>query len=305
MIDGKLCGLRADLEKRFPQATLTENFSFARHTTIGCGGYAALSIEPADEESAAAVLRYLNRGAIPYYILGAGANVLPPDEFFEGVVVRFRALRQIGREGNRLIVGAGGTGGSLLRCARAARLGGCEPFTGIPMTVGGGIAMNAGIAVRHFSDLVEEVLAVCEGEAIVLRAQECGFSEKQSVFQNNIAVLRAVLRLSPSTAQNIERESCYYRLKRAHLPKGRSMGCTFVNPEGGISAGALIEACGLKGRRIGDAFVSERHANFIINEGRSSADVAELIGTIKEIVYKEKGVLLREEIRRIAPYPIT
>lgn len=304
MVNGKLYALRAELEKCFPETKISEDFSFARHTTIGCGGYAALCVEPSGEENAAAVLRFLHRNAIPYYILGAGANVLPPDGLFDGVVVRFCAMQRIEREGERLFVDAGVTGGSLLRYAHAAELGGAEPFTCIPMTVGGGITMNAGIAVRHFSDIVEEVTAVHDGELITLHADQCGFAEKQSVFQNGIAVVRAVLRLTPSTRQNIERESCYFRLRRAHLPKGRSMGCTFVNPEG-ISAGALIEACGLKGLRVGKAFVSERHANFIINEGRCAAEVSELIGRIKQAVYEEKGVLLREEIRRIPPRPIT
>lgn len=304
MVNGKLCGLSAELRNCFPDAAIEENFSLARHTTIGCGGCAAVCIEPANERDAEAVLRYLHRNAIPYYILGAGANVLPSDERFEGVAVRFRALRKIVRVGDCIEAGAGVTGGSLLRFARGEELGGLEPFTGIPMTVGGGITMNAGIAVRHFSDVVEEVLAVREGELIVLRAKDCGFSEKYSVFQNKIAVLGARLRLTPSAVQSIERESCYFRTRRAHLPKGRSMGCTFVNPEG-ISAGALIEACGLKGMREGKAFVSERHANFIINEGQCAADVARLIQKIKQTVYKEKGVSLREEIRRIPPQPIT
>ena len=201
MVNGKLCGLSAELKNRFPDAAIEENFSLARHTTIGCGGCAAVCIEPANERGAEAVLRYLHRNAIPYYILGAGANVLPSDERFEGVAVRFRTLRKIVRVG-------------------------------------------------------EEVLAVREGDLIVLRAKECGFSEKYSVFQNKIAVLGARLRLTPSAVQSIERESCYFRTRRAHLPKGRSMGCTFVNPEG-ISAGALIEACGLKGMREGKAFVSD------------------------------------------------
>lgn len=300
MISGKKYDLFAVLRERFPETALERDFSFARHTTIGCGGRASVAVCPPDTESLAKLLRFLNGEGIPYCYLGAGANVLPRDGVFEGVVVRFCAMNALLRRNGTVTVDAGVTGGRLLSFAREHALCGLEPFTGIPMSVGGGITMNAGITCRHFSDVVTSVVAVINGEVCTLSVQECAFAEKRSVFQSGIAVAQARILLAPSTRENIVRESAYFRARRAHLPKGRSMGCTFVNPKG-KSAGALIEECGLKGASVGKARVSEAHANFIINEGDCARDVATLIERVKRTVFEKTGIALREEIRRLPP----
>lgn len=303
MINVPKNGLPSLIKKKFPDLTVQADFPFAKHTTIGCGGHAAVALAPSTAQQTAELLRFLSAENIPYCFLGAGANVLPADGFFHGAVIRFCSLNTLERENDTLTVGAGVTGGRLLRFARENALSGLEPFTGIPMTVGGGIAMNAGIAARHFSDVAEEVTAVYNGEIVTLKNSECGFSEKASVFQSGIAVLQARIRLCPSDKETIVRESGIYRARRAHLPKGRSMGCTFVNPPEG-AAGALIDECGLKGYAAGKAFVSPVHANFIINEGTCAADVASIIDTVKRTVYEKTGILLREEIKRL-PFPHT
>ncbi|MDE5548256.1 MAG: UDP-N-acetylmuramate dehydrogenase, partial [Clostridia bacterium] len=210
----------------------------------------------------------------------------------------FSGMRALACEGNTVFAEAGVTGGGLLRFAAGQHLGGFEHFTGIPMSIGGGVTMNAGVSAGHFSDIVEKVVAF-DGRAVrEFSAEECEFREKQSVFMEGIAVLGVYLRAKQSFPEQIAQNLCYYRNRRAHLPKGRSMGCTFVNPTG-ISAGELIDSCGLKGKRIGDACVSEEHANFIINYGSSAQDIAALVEEIKHTVYKKTGILLREEIRRI------
>lgn len=283
---------------RFPKIGWERDLSFAKHTTIGCGGIAALAASPADEESAAALLGCLSAEHIPYCFLGAGANVLPADEPFEGVVVRFGRLDSICADGETLYAGAGVTGGKLLRFAEGERLGGFEPFTGIPMTVGGGIVMNAGVEEGHFSDVTLEAIGIERGKIVRFSLRDCAFSEKSSIFQSGIAVTGAYLKGRYATPRSIAARREHFREKRKHLPKGRSMGCVFVNPAGG-SAGRLIERCGLKGARAGGAVVSAEHANFILNEGGSSADVSALIALVKEEVFRQTGVLLREEIRRL------
>jgi len=285
------------LRARFPHMETEENFSFARHTTIGCGGTTAVAVCPTTEELPA-LLRFLQTEKIGYCFLGAGANVLAADGEYDGVVVRFSNMNTICSDGELLFVGAGVTGGRLCRYAREHAIGGLEPFTGIPMTVGGGIVMNAGVREGHFADVVRAVLAVENGELRTLCRADCNFSEKESVFQNGIAVVGAVLQGKKSFPDEIERRTCYFRGKRAHLPHGRSMGCVFVNPNG-ESAGKLVDSCGLKGLRCGGAFVSERHANFIVNEGGAAQDVAALIDTVKREVFRKTGVKLREEIRRL------
>ena len=153
----------AQLFKKYPSLAVERDFSFSRHTTIGCGGTASLSVRCDCTETAAEVLGYLQREHIPHILLGAGANVLPSDGRYEGVVVRITG-RNLSAEGEYLSAEAGVTGGSLCRFARQCGISGFEPFTGIPMTVGGGTAMNAGVAGGHFSDVVVKVKAVESGK---------------------------------------------------------------------------------------------------------------------------------------------
>ena len=287
------------LRAHFPRLKAGERFDFARHTSIGCGGTAAAWACPSDGEELASLLALCERERIPYCFLGAGANVLPQDGLFDGVVIRFRGFRKLEAEGCIVRVGAGVTGGRLLRFARENCLAGAEFLTGIPMTVGGAVAMNAGVKEGHIGDLVSGVVCAVPGRVFALSSEACRFGEKDSIFlREKIAVIGGELKFKYSFPDEIERRRCYFRLKRASLPKGRSMGCVFVNPEE-ESAGALIERCGLKGVRIGGARVSEIHANFILNDGGSSADVSALIALVKERVKRETGVVLREEVRRL------
>ena len=286
------------IEEGLPTVHREQNFCFAKHTTIGSGGIAALALYPQNIEETAECLSFLEDNQIPYCFLGAGANSLPSDGAFEGAVVRFSGMKKIYAGADYVYAGAGVTGGELLSFAEGRCITGFEPFVGIPTTVGGGVAMNAGIADCHFSDLVLSVIACEKGKLKVLTKEECLFSLKNSIFLQKIAVLGVYFKRTSAPQEKIRERTERYRNRRAHLPKGRSMGCTFVNPEGEF-AGALIERCGLKGRRIGQAHVSEEHANFIINEGTCSKDIARLIDEVKEEVYQQSGILLREEIRRI------
>lgn len=287
---------------RFPRFAVERNFSFAKHTTIGCGGNASLAIFPESTEAASAAISFLQREKIPVFLLGAGANVLPCDGFFEGVVVCFRRMRRISSDGTLVCAEAGVTGGALMRFSVASALGGFEPFAGIPMTLGGGTAMNAGVSVLHFSDVIEEVTAIEQGKVRTFCRSECRFSEKDSVFLEGIAVTEIKMRAITSERSAIERNLSRFLERRKNLPKGRSMGCTFVNPKG-LSAGRLIEECGLKGISRGGARVSEQHANFILNTGACAADVAELVAFVKSEVRRKTGIVLREEIRRVVPIP--
>ncbi len=287
------------LSERFPRLPLEKDFSFRRHTTIGCGGVAEVCAMPGSAESAAALLKFLQREKIPYLMMGAGANVLPQEGRFDGVLVRFTGLCGLFlAENGRIFAGAGVTGGALCRFARERSLGGFEPFTGIPMSVGGGIVMNAGVAEGHFSDVVERVYAIDSGKLRGFSLSECEFSEKRSLFQAGLPVIAAVLRGTRTPREILEERSGFFREKRKDLPKGRSMGCCFVNPPG-LSAGKLIDECGLKGVSCGGAYVSPRHANFIINEGGSAEDIGKLLSLVKETVQKKTGIALREEIRRL------
>ena len=274
-------------------------FDFARHTTIGCGGTAAAWACPKSGEELASLLALLKEQNIPSCFLGAGANVLPRDGVFDGVVIRFSGFCSLAAEGAWVRVGAGVTGGRLLRFAKEKCLAGAEFLTGIPMTVGGAVAMNAGVKEGHIGELISRVFCASAGRTFCLSQAECAFQEKDSIFlRENIAVIGAELKLKHSFPEEIARRRCYFRTKRRALPKGRSMGCVFVNPEG-KSAGAVIEACGLKGMRLGGARVSDVHANFILNDGGTASEVSALIALVKERVREETGIVLREEVRRL------
>ncbi len=288
----------AILQERFPQIPCERDFPFAKHTTIGCGGIAAAAVCPSCVEELAALLSFLKTENISYCFLGAGANVLPADGYWEGAVVRFCRMKALFSADDSIYAGAGVTGGALLRFARERGFGGFEPFAGIPMTVGGGCAMNAGIRDGHFSDLVTRVVGVEAGRIRIFTEKECGFSEKDSVFLRGVAIAGVYFRGDRCAQEQIDRRTETFLLRRSHLPNGRSMGCTFVNPAG-RSAGELIERCGLKGVSIGNARVSNGHANFILNEGASASEVSALIALVKEEVKRKTGILLREEIRRI------
>ena len=255
---------------------LERDFSFAAHTSIGCGGIAAACARPADAAELCKLLALLGREAVPYCFLGAGNNVLPADGFFDGVVICFSRMNGIASDGLGIVCGAGVSAGKLLRFAEERGIGGLEFLTGIPASVGGAAVMNAGVREGHLADVVSTVTGI----------------------QGGIAVTGVCLRGTRSTPEEIRKKRQAFSEKRKRLPKGKSMGCVFVNPAG-MSAGALIEDCGLKGLRVGNAYVSEAHANFIINGGAASAEIEALISMVKERVFRQTGILLREEIKRV------
>jgi len=274
------------------------DFSFARNTTIGCGGIADVAFFPRGIREATALIGILQKEGTDFCLLGAGANVLAADGNYHGAVVCFRSMRRILVRGNRLFAEAGVGGGALCDTALRRGLGGLEPLSGIPLTVGGATAMNAGVEEGHISDCIEDVLVCCGGTVARVGKAEASFGEKCSIFGKAAVVLGVGFRLTYADRENILCRLRYFLKRRAHLPKGHSMGCVFVNPKG-VSAGKLIENSGCKGLRVGGAFVSSEHANFVISEGSCAEDVSRLIAIVRDTVYRQTGILLREEIRRI------
>lgn len=272
-------------------------FEFSRHTTIGCGGYAKIAFYPETLLQMQALhSRFLELG-VKYCIVGNGSNLLPPDGELRQVVICTKRMRAI-RENDGLFVEAGVTSGQLLReCIRLGKSG-AEFLTGIPCTLGGALFMNAGVAGAYISQIVESVTVLREGNILELPVKVCEYSYKSSLFmRNDDVILGANLRLYPAAEEEIKSKMREYAARRTHLPRGKSMGCIFKNPEN-LSAGKLIEGAGLKGLRVGNAVVSEKHANFILNEGgATSQQVRTLIGIVKNAVYAQYRIKLQEEIR--------
>ncbi len=273
-------------------------FSFAKHTTIGCGGRSEIAFYPQSVEQLLTLVRRLRADGVPFYTLGNGSNLLPSEGVIRKIVVCTKKMTYEPNES--LFFPVGISSAKLLSHCRQMQKSGCEFLEGIPCTLGGALFMNAGVSGRYIAEIVRSVTVYAEGKVQTLSVADCGYAYKRSVFmQNDAVILGATLDLIDSDAKTIDGLRNGYRKKRARLPKGKSMGCVFKNPDGQV-AGKLIEGAGLKGLRVGGAKISELHANFILNDrGASVSDIRALIGIVKRAVYAQYRVRLEEEIRYI------
>lgn len=270
-------------------------YDFAKGSTVGVGGK-GFAVFPRSFTECIDVIDGCERYRVPYRILGNLSNVLPPENGGNTLYVITKRLTGI-TMGQAPLVHAGVSATELLRACKKYGKGGAEFLAGIPCTVGGAAFMNAGVSGRYFSEIVHSVIVYENGTLKTYGKEECDYSYKRSRFMDGGVIFGVVLSLTDSTPQEVEAEIGRYLQKRKALPKGKSMGCVFKNPEGRF-AGELIEAAGLKGLRVGGAVVSEEHANFIINADNATvADVKSLIEKIKLVVYEKHGVRLMEEIR--------
>ena len=239
---------------------------------------------------------------MPVLVLGRGSNLIVSDEGVDGVVVSL-AHESWGRfevrPDGRIWVGAGRRLKNLCGLAAQAGLAGCEFLEGIPGTVGGALRMNAGAMGGWMFDLVDEVeLMTLQGERQLLRREEMHVAYRHCAELHHAIALGALLRPpAQAEAAAIGRQLDTYRSKRHESqPREPSAGCIFKNPPG-TSAGRLIDECGLKGERVGDAEVSPVHANFVVNRGNAtSADVLELVRRVRARVRQAKGVELEPEV---------
>jgi UDP-N-acetylmuramate dehydrogenase len=305
----------------WPCAALA-NAPLASRTTMRIGGTAAWLLEPGTpEEFRRAWLAALERGAAPR-VLGGGANLLI-EEGDHGVVITTDRMRRVFRPGAaqtpeadaaarelgeqrepRLVAWAGAGMPGLCRTARDSGLAGLAGLVGIPGHLGGGIAMNAGGRWGEMWDVVESVHVLSpEGVELTLPRAECTPAYRSGGLGRHV-VLGAVLALAPGKRAEIAAEMRdYLAQKSAAQPvQEHSSGCIFQNPDpersDGRSAGMLIEHCGGKGLARGDAIVSPKHGNFIVNRGRArAADVLGLIEDVRALVRERAGIELATEVR--------
>ncbi len=277
-------------------------YNFSVHTTYGVGGNANVAYMPSTLLQAKAVYDSVTKQKVPYVVIGNGSNLLVSDAGYKGVVISTSKLRGIIRtEENTLFCLAGTKISDLLKYCRKHRLSGLEYLAGIPATVGGAAYMNAGVCGVALGDNIVSV-RLYNGKTVILNKNQCNFGYRSSTMRDiNALILGVTLRVNGSDDQTIEDRLSYYRERRLHLPKGKSCGCVFKNPAG-FSAGYLIEACGFKGKRIGGAVVSEKHANFILNCGASADDIKRLITKVKYSVAEKFGFYLQEEVVYIGEF---
>lgn len=272
-----------------------------KKTTFKIGGPAKLFIEPKDTKDLKSLINLLKRDKIPRLVMGAGSNLLISDKGINAAVIRLNApyFRKITKRGNCLNVGSGVALSRLLKTAKENNLSGAEFLAGIPGTVGGAVAMNAGVGDRSFGDLVKKVKVMDDNCRIrVLAKKDIKFAYRQSSLAGYI-ILNICLELTKGNKEKINKkikEFLEYRSNNQDktLPNA---GCIFRNPKG-ESAGRLIDLCGLKGKTMGDAYVSRIHANFILNKGNAKAgDVLKLMDLIRKKVKNRFNINLHPEIK--------
>jgi UDP-N-acetylmuramate dehydrogenase len=236
-------------------------------------------------------------------MVGKGSNSLFNDKGFKGLAVLNRVNHIEFQNDGKIRVGSGFGFARLGGITAKLGLSGLEFAAGIPATVGGAVFMNAGANGQQTADALAKVVFVTQqGDLAFFNKNELAFAYRTSIFQTLKGAIAEVFFALESSdgAMQKQKKLLDYRLKTQ--PYGeKSAGCAFRNPPT-LSAGELIEKCGLKGSRVGGAIVSQLHGNFIVNAGQATAqDVVDLMQLIKERVFKETGILLEEEIRRI-PY---
>lgn len=280
----------------------------ARYTSFRIGGEAELFFVPVDEEDLKAGLVHARDQGLPWFILGNGSNILVSDEGIKGMVVHLAspAFRQIRFNGNSMVVGAGAKTGTVLHEAVDRGFGGIEFLGAVPGTLGGVFYMNAGTYLGEIAGVAKEVRVLNQSlESVVLPREALEYDYRSSVFQKNPWVIlegkMALVPMMKKEAQSRVMEILDRRRKTQPL-RLPSAGSAFKNPSG-ASAWQLIERAGLRGFSVGDAVVSEVHANFVINKGSAKAsEVFKLMRTVQERVLNQYGVLLEPEVRLIGEW---
>ncbi|MCH5148511.1 MAG: UDP-N-acetylmuramate dehydrogenase [Clostridiales bacterium] len=277
------------------------NFDFSRHTTYGLGGKAGIAYYPKNFEEVKAVINYLKHIKKDYVILGNGSNILASDKYFNGAVISTKNLNSIEIKNESIICGSGVKVYEFLKfCIKYGAVG-YEYLAGIPATLGGITYMNGGVPRRHIGDDIVNVW-IFDGKIRKLTNQNCNFGNKYSTMRDiSACILQIELPFFRSESQVVRQNIKNYLLSRKNQPTGRSCGCVFKNSIN-YSAGKLIDECGLKGFSIGNAYVSHKHANFIINNGGSAQNVFNIISFIKRKVYEKTGILLEEEVVYIGEF---
>jgi UDP-N-acetylmuramate dehydrogenase len=283
---------------------VVEGEPLAPHTTLRIGGPARLLARCSRREGVVAVVRSVRDAGRPWLVLGMGANVLIPDAGLDAVVVTLVGqLASISREGDRIRAGGGAQLGRLVRTAVGAGLAGVECLGGIPSTLGGAVAMNAGAYGQEILDVLAWAEVVEEDGAVRrLERWEVDWGYRWSVLGKGRIVTSLELSLRPDDPSALRGRVQQLRERRlAAIPPEPSAGSVFRNPPGDF-AGRLLELAGCKGLRRGCAQVSERHANVVINAGGATAgEVRGLVAEMAARVRERFGVALELELKILDP----
>ena len=292
----------AELAAVVAQERILVSEPMSKHTTFQIGGPADVLVLPQDSIEVAGILQLASTHQAELTIIGNGSNVLVRDRGIRGLVVKIgREMSGMRHDGERIIAGAGALLADVSTFAAKQHLSGLEFAVGIPGSLGGAVYMNAGAYDGEISHIVSAATAVdASGVIQHLSEAQLEFGYRHSIFQKNQAIICEVeISLQAGKDEEIRRKMSDFTVKRQtkqplEMP---SAGSTFKRPQGHF-AGTLIEQAGLKGKQVGGAQVSLKHAGFVVNAGgATAADVLLLIQEVQQCVQNRFGVDLHPEIR--------
>jgi UDP-N-acetylmuramate dehydrogenase len=298
------------LAARLSASTPRFGVPLRRSLTLRVGGPAECLVELESEAELEAVFAFIAGRGLPYHVLGKGSNVLVADAGLPGIVLRLgRAFQRLEgtSEPAEVVAGAGLSNASFVERCRLRGLGGMEFLVAIPGSIGGAIAMNAGAHDGETARFLRGVRYYSPAEGIRERpAGDFAFGYRQSPLRGNEGrlVLAGRFALLPMASREVQaRRAGFQQWRREHQPRDfPNCGSVFKNPPGSFAA-RLIDEAGLKGHAIGDAQVSEKHANFIVNRGRATAaEILALVDFIRQTVHNRTGIALELEMQ-VFPLP--
>jgi UDP-N-acetylmuramate dehydrogenase len=279
---------------------IEQGVELARFTTLGTGGPARAFARPESAGEVEELLRWAQQRSLGVATVGLGSNLLAADDGVDVLVLKLGGeLGAVEVDGEVLRVGGGTANAVALHRARAAGLGGFEFACAIPGTIGGGVWMNGGAYGGDFAGVLERALVATADGSGWLTPVELGLSYRHSELRHGQVVLRAELRLRPRPPEDIKAEvrELNMRRKEAQPTNRRTFGSVFKNPEHELSAGRMLEECGLKGHRIGGAQISPKHANFIENaDAATTGDALALMAEARRRANEQFGVRLQHEV---------
>jgi UDP-N-acetylenolpyruvoylglucosamine reductase len=277
----------------------------ARFTTLGTGGPARALGRPETLADLEEALRFARERGLQVATVGLGSNLLVSDDGFDGLVLKLAGeLARAEVQGELLVAGGGAANAVCLHRARAAELSGFEFACAIPGTTGGGVWMNAGAYGGDWAGVVERALVVDADGACWRTPAELGLRYRRSDLRHGQVVAQVEFRLTRRPLAEIKAKVAEMQAERkaAQPTNKRTYGSVFKNPEHELTAGRMLEACGLRGHRIGGAQISPRHANFIENvDGARSTDAIALMAEARRRAHEQYGVELEHEVEFLGP----
>jgi UDP-N-acetylmuramate dehydrogenase len=289
-----------DIKNNF-RGEILINEPLSKYTSYRIGGPASLFLVPADKSDAVDLSVYLQLSKIEFVVIGNGTNVLVSDKGIEGMVMNLeKGLNKISKENNIVVAESGVMLARFVEFCIQNKFTGVEKLSGIPGTLGGAILMNASAFGCSISDYIIEIEVVRNGEVVPVEKDDSLFEYRNSGFKNDV-ILSAKFNLPAGDSVEMMKIRHEYLQKRNQKQPLNYPNCgsVFKNPVGQHAA-KLIEDAGLKGLRVGDAQVSEKHGNFIVNVDKAKAnDVIQLINQIRKIVFDKFGIVLEPEVKLI------